>query len=195
MLLDQLTLSYVPRWPIVSMNRTQSVAEHCHRVASILLEFGRRIGLQIPGPALTWAILHDGSEAWTGDIPSPYKTPGADAKVSRWYHEYKDIMPGPWLQVVKLCDLIETATWIAMWGAGPYARVVADQIRGEVLEKAGEVAPLLSGATAEQVVAVVSEILSDITSERARIEFYRASSRRIEPAPDPDVEVIVTESQ
>lgn len=72
-----LTLSNVPRWSIIDKFRTQTVGEHTFRVSAITLqlvrEFDKR-GLYVSkSKALELAITHDIDEAWSGDLPTPYK--------------------------------------------------------------------------------------------------------------------------
>lgn len=104
---DQLNLSYVPRWTIVPMLRSQSVAEHTYRVAVIARDLGLR--LNVPGTgnlAAVSALYHDTEESVTGDIPSTAKppTPWPDTQVG---------------VLVKLADMLESMWWVRMWGHGP----------------------------------------------------------------------------
>lgn len=72
-------LQVVPRWSIVQTIQKQSVAEHSFRVALIaprLLELlGGKTDLATVALLTKAALLHDQFEAFTGDIPSPAKTP------------------------------------------------------------------------------------------------------------------------
>ncbi len=57
-----------------------SVAEHCVRVSDLLAELG------CPREVLLWGLLHDASEAYLVDIPSPLKTTSlfAGYRVAEW---------------------------------------------------------------------------------------------------------------
>jgi 5'-deoxynucleotidase len=69
---------FLPRWNRMSLMESENVLEHTAEVTigSILLgfiakhEFGRLIDM---GKLLSYAILHDGEETLTTDLPSPIK--------------------------------------------------------------------------------------------------------------------------
>lgn len=166
MMNDLLALSHVPRWVIVSTSRPQSVAEHSFRVAIILLEICKRIGVGCEQSTLQWALMHDGAESRTGDLPM-----GIDVPKDVEYREC------PWLEgqqvyargriLVKLADLVETATWISRWGVGPHATSIAIHLRRYTIEQAR----LFSfhpdcGYTGLDI--LIEQIMDDITSEIGR---------------------------
>jgi len=68
-------LSFVPRWTVIPTIRKQSVAEHSYHVAHIALWVSRMHKTLASGDRdfeiLFFAIIHDETEALTGDIPSP----------------------------------------------------------------------------------------------------------------------------
>jgi 5'-deoxynucleotidase YfbR-like HD superfamily hydrolase len=101
----KLNLSYVPRWVIVPMTRPQSVAEHSWRVAAIAMELGERLSPTslFSCSLVRLAVEHDMQEALTGDLPSSAK-PVSPAPSD------------PYELIVKVADIIETRTWLRLWG-------------------------------------------------------------------------------
>lgn len=127
MLTDLLALSHVPRWVIVPHLRPQSVAEHSHRVAVIYLELCARLNLTATVEGLTWAIMHDGPESRTGDIPAPFKREldgklaVGEQRVCPWLDNRDDSLGSTTYWLFQLADLIEAYTFIARWGKGSHA--------------------------------------------------------------------------
>lgn len=107
------TLSNVPRWSIVDKYRAQSVGEHTFRVAAITLqlvkEFDKR-GLYVSkSKSLELAITHDIDEAWSGDLPTPYKRlKGLQGSTFR--PDTNEAF------IVKLADLLEAAIFLDRYG-------------------------------------------------------------------------------
>lgn len=119
---DLLRLRYVPRWSVVNCNRSQSVAEHSFGVAVIAMEICRFINNNSPfivhaGEIMRWALVHDGPECFTGDVPNPFKRAVADEKWQALVDEacpwYSQEIPGhPEVStVVALADTIEAMLW------------------------------------------------------------------------------------
>lgn len=138
---DLLTLSVVPRWVIVGAVRYQSVAEHSYRVAVIARSIALRwnqTNTNVPPGYLSlvviteWALLHDGAECITGDLPAIVKhggwgadlvnsvVNGMESTLCPWYAEAKDEMKKRPKEraVVKIADLLEGASFIFQWGRG-----------------------------------------------------------------------------
>ena len=74
-MIPALRLSIVPRWNIVKMARTQSVAEHSFATAVIVRVLAGWKGLTEDriNMLIRDAIFHDYDEIYTGDTPSPMK--------------------------------------------------------------------------------------------------------------------------
>jgi 5'-deoxynucleotidase YfbR-like HD superfamily hydrolase len=119
---DLLNLSHVPRWSVVPLLRPQSVAEHSFRVAVIAMELMDAAGIPLTvrlGEVLGWALIHDGPEAETGDIPYNIKKymPNsilyqAESEMCPWYGK----TTGESAAIVKIADKIEEVTWLREWG-------------------------------------------------------------------------------
>lgn len=165
---DLLALSHVPRWVIVPRFKEQSVADHSFRVAVIYLELCFRLDRVVTITDLVWALMHDGPESWTGDIPGPFKTADSDANVTPWWHQCKSNIPAETQSLVKLADLIEGATWISKWGTGHHAAHATLNLRGEAAEKAREVAEGI-GYGSDVLEGVVRGLVNDILHEIGRV--------------------------
>lgn len=119
---DLLNLAHVVHWHTVPTRRKCSVAEHSFRVAAIVLELYDRLRNFSLCPALRLALVHDGPETETGDLPHTTKVlfDGDGARAWRavesalcpWYaNEYED--PGTMeCRIVKIADLIECYMFI-----------------------------------------------------------------------------------
>lgn len=123
------TLSNVPRWAIIDKYRTQSVGEHTFRVCAIVLtlvrEFDRR-GLYVSkSKALELAILHDVDEAWSGDLPTPFKRL-KNLQESTFRPDTNEAF------LVKLADLLEATIFLDRYGVN--AKEVSDRIYQEALQ-------------------------------------------------------------
>jgi 5'-deoxynucleotidase YfbR-like HD superfamily hydrolase len=134
-LTDLLALSHVPRWSIVPHIRPQSVAEHSYRVwaiADLLMDLIQYNGDR--GEVAKWALMHDAPESRSGDIPGVFKHGIEEAirvrehEVCEWFEDDKCGVSTTALIIVKVADLIETFTFIRMYGTGNHARLTANAV-------------------------------------------------------------------
>jgi 5'-deoxynucleotidase len=71
-------LQYIERWSLMKSTTPENVAEHSYHVALIAHALGT-IAREIfnrdvnPDEAVTYALFHDATEVFTGDIPTPVK--------------------------------------------------------------------------------------------------------------------------
>lgn len=70
-----LHLQHVPRWVVIPTIKKQTVAEHSYNVAVLTYWLCIRLGKDANTIAISVlkALVHDSSEAITGDMPSPIK--------------------------------------------------------------------------------------------------------------------------
>lgn len=134
MLRDLLALSHVPRWVTHPVARPQTVADHSFRVTVITKAIldGLNVEAKDHSNTIMWALVHDGPEAKTGDVPSPLKvhikaTLGSiERKVCSWYVPPDEgSLPDV---IVKLADTIEAWTWLRHYGHGFKDRFDGEQI-------------------------------------------------------------------
>lgn len=124
-LTDLLNLEDVKRWGRIPLYRPQSVAEHSFRVAAICMEIADQLGSTgYLAALLPWAILHDGPECETGDIPYVVKTPeirrqlaAFEEKLCPWYPQLNSQISKAMNAIVKLADKIEEVIYLNKWGA------------------------------------------------------------------------------
>ncbi len=69
---EALRMQYISRWGIISMNRQQSVAEHCYNAMVYVTKICKLVG-KSPEKYVMYLLFHELDEAYTGDIPSPLK--------------------------------------------------------------------------------------------------------------------------
>ena len=125
---EVMLLQQVSRWNLVSMTRTQSVAEHSYNVAMLALDLVRRLGLTtFPEHRVVMAALHhDLNEVYTGDIPSPCKTlaynQGVDLNQLVDDEECVAEMGPTERLILKICDLMEAEYYAREFGVTTRAR-------------------------------------------------------------------------
>lgn len=136
---DLLALSHVPRWAIVRTYRPQSVGEHSFRTAMIAAELWRRTRIKFPGLDLErvmWlSLTHDADESVTGDIPGIVKP---ELHITTEFVaaplEFQHLIPTlQEIKFVKVCDLLETSTFIEMEGHGYHANQVIRNLQVELI--------------------------------------------------------------
>lgn len=128
----KLQLSQVKRWPICSMMREQSVAEHSFNVMLIAQELVSAVDDgDLYMEVLAYALAHDMDEVETGDIPSPFKRRlrrECPAVVATLDGEPKasDTVRG----IVKLADFLEAIYWLREFGG---SRTATEEIYRDIL--------------------------------------------------------------
>lgn len=145
---DLLALMHVPRWAIVPVGRPQSVAEHTFGVMVILLDLPTVLDLGVPthelARCLRVALTHDGDEAWSGDLPGPFKGELTKqdgglafnrtlvARGCDWTDA--EIAPYPTLYrlMVKLADLIEALVYLTKWGVGQHSKSILRELEHDI---------------------------------------------------------------
>ena len=117
---DVMRMMVIKRWGIISMTRTQSVAEHSYNVAMMALNIynnSRCLDASVER-ILILALTHDLPEIHTGDIPMSLKTDDIKQavkeyenanypKLSAFKRQSKEIE----LLVVKIADIMEAITY------------------------------------------------------------------------------------
>ena len=130
---DVMRMVVVKRWGIVSMTRTQSVAEHSYNVAMMALNIynnSRNLDVSVER-ILMLALTHDLPEIHTGDIPTPLKTDDIKQavkeyenanypKLSAFKQQSKEIE----LLVVKIADIMEAITYCRRYSDDPRSNEV-----------------------------------------------------------------------
>lgn len=171
-LTDLLALSWVPRWGIIPLTRPQTVAEHSHRVAIILMELASRLDVELPYWVLVWALVHDGPESWSGDIPGPFKHPdqlAADYDNAPWWLPYHQKVSPKWFKFFKIADLIETGTYIRKFGIGEHASYAANHILyTEIQDQVKKWCLMDDTWGSEAALPVVMSVVNDIDMEKGR---------------------------
>lgn len=130
---DVMRMMVIKRWGIISMTRTQSVAEHSYNVAMMALNIynnSRNLGVNVER-ILMLALTHDLPEIHTGDIPMSLKTDdikqavkeyenAAYPKLSAFKQQSKEIE----LLVVKAADIMEAITYCRRYSDDPRSNEV-----------------------------------------------------------------------
>ena len=138
---DVMRMMVIKRWGIVSMTRTQSVAEHSYNVAMMALNIynnSRRLDVSVEW-ILTLALTHDLPEIHTGDIPMSLKTDdikravkeyenAAYPKLSAFKQQSREIE----LLVVKIADIMEAITYCRRYSDDPRSNEVIQGLRDAI---------------------------------------------------------------
>lgn len=180
MMNDLLSLCHVPRWVIVPRLREQTVAEHSFRVAIITMELGVRLDITTSKITVLWALIHDGGECRSGDVPNGFKDEALrdrDSEMTPWMKNYDPYIMAVDKALVKLADKIETATWI-MANKPPssnHAHYVATRMWDEVRDFCQAAAPVL-GYGPDKLREIVEELMLAIHHEVGRATIDPAAS-------------------
>jgi len=126
---DIFRVSGIKRWGIVDTPKEQDVAQHSFNVAHIARELVKRMVeiVDITPEAepfimslvLQWALMHDLSEVFTGDVPTPFKN-SLNREETAWESEtvlgFKDRIPKgvkyEVLMIVKVADILEARKFL-----------------------------------------------------------------------------------
>jgi len=163
-----LALSHVPRWSIVRRFREQYVGDHTFRVLVIAKELFDYAQVDMPSRIWYAILIHDVDESRTADLPTPAKNliPGLPepSRFCPWLRtpgQTPAALVGQERQLVKLADMIESATWIKMHGAGAHAEDVAlGMSRAVIAEAQGN----------SELAMMVSDLMTTITEEEGRFQ-------------------------
>lgn len=137
---EWLRASYTKRWTIVNTSRTQSIAEHSFNVAGIAvriaaaIEWNGRFHHSDQLDLMSWALMHDIVEIYTGDIPTPFKRAleanGAKmlAAEEQFLKEYGGMSRRAegtvYGMIVKFADILEAIWFLKDHGVGNHAKEV-----------------------------------------------------------------------
>jgi 5'-deoxynucleotidase YfbR-like HD superfamily hydrolase len=144
---DILRTQYVLRWSMVDTERKQNLAEHHYNVAMIAMRYCEVLDSpsHIKDRVLKYALVHDLSEVFTGDIPTPTKkhmnTALFDKLDARLFVHGKAILTEDELDVVtfivKIADLIDAAQYLVKYGMRSNAQKVLDGLRDKIQHLGG----------------------------------------------------------
>lgn len=151
---EKLRTAHVKRWQIVSVGRSQSVAEHSFLVQIIAIEVSRQIkysnkragpiNIEKEHAIMRWAMWHDMMEVKTGDINTPIKMKMKQTAGDGWLQaieydmsaEYEKISKDTGntvKDIVKLADYMEALNFLAEEGKGRHAEDVQRQLKKQML--------------------------------------------------------------
>lgn len=122
----------VKRWHMIDTSRIQSIAEHSANVATLAyyISISSPQGyFGSPADAALHGLLHDISEAFTGDIPSHTKREltGVDTLEDRLTPVVLNRKPDPKLaRLIKICDLADGIRFIRAHGVDRTAKWACD---------------------------------------------------------------------
>lgn len=182
---DIAALADVERWNIIKTYRRQSVAEHSFMVATIVMEMCARLGMRKESDVavvVTWSLLHDVPEGYTGDIDGKFKRehPGikgaldfAETMAFPWWDQYRRAVPDLVKWIVKVADKIEALSFIQQHGYGTRAKDVESELLSILFNEVIPEAAKHIGVTEEHLVAVSRIILHHSLSEENNIQSRR----------------------
>ena len=156
---DVMRMMVIKRWGIISMTRTQSVAEHSYNVAMMALNIynnSRNLDVSVEW-ILVLALTHDLPEIHTGDIPMSLKTDeikqavkeyenAACPKLSMFKQQSKEIE----LLIVKAADIMEAITYCRRYSDDPRSN--------EVIQGLHDAITALLGTIPDSMVAVRDDL-------------------------------------
>ena len=138
---DVMRMMVIKRWGIISMTRTQSVAEHSYNVAMMALNIynnSRCLDASVER-ILMLALTHDLPEIHTGDIPMSLKTDEIKQAVKEYENAaypqlsaYKYHCMEIELLVVKIADIMEAITYCRRYSDDPYSNEVVQGLYGAI---------------------------------------------------------------
>lgn len=191
-LTDLLHLSHVPRWTITPMSRPQSVAEHSFRAAIIAVELYNRMPYKPDFPwweVEAWALVHDGAECKTGDIPSPLKRilekhvnlDAIDYQLCPWLDGDEGEISPIAKAIVKLSDSLEALSWVVAYGDGARnlydntGAKIEDALYARILEETKDTEVKFGGRLRGLMEAVCS-VIEEVAPEKLQQSVASSSS-------------------
>jgi 5'-deoxynucleotidase YfbR-like HD superfamily hydrolase len=152
---DIYRASNIKRWQIVKNSFEQDIAQHSFNVAHIARELLIRI-FKKSGPYTTnddflfdvwmryvieWALIHDLSEIFTGDVPTPLKEDiilNHDDWESSTVIKFKKLIPpkikNRVITIVKIADLLCANKFILFNGLGYHSAYITQDIEKRLLK-------------------------------------------------------------
>lgn len=120
---ERRDLAWTPRWPIVRVNRRQSVAEHMYFTACYTHWIANKTNLDNADykNLMHYMLRHDESECFMSDIPGPIKrmtghVGDLDAVEARIQHKIFGPFPPvePWMKAIKtLADVMDECFYLS----------------------------------------------------------------------------------
>lgn len=169
---DLMELYCVPRWTTHPVTRGESVAEHSYRVAILALEIQERLasasGVVIPcADLIRYALVHDGSEARIGDIPSPAKREiegfnGIELRCCPWLAtEYERMKIIPHIrEIVQLADLIEAWDWAKRYASHRVDRFTGHHVYSTLADRIWR---LTEASELPDIGGIISRLMMEIS--------------------------------
>lgn len=143
---DLMRLQSIKRWTIIETARPQSVAEHSFNVLWITLALLEKAQManSVQSEVLLAILLHDASEALTGDMPTPAKAivrEYGDADI--WKRIEHTIAPrsvcgvrignnlssfGKIMRIAKLADTLEAHRFLTEYAIGAHSKSIVKEM-------------------------------------------------------------------